>query len=336
MDAMDAVESGPDVLERAVEALIAERDTLVHQGSRPRAAVESDEILSGGDGTLRAVRRRAERAEKERDAERERAAWLTQQNDRLQIDLVDARNRPKLVEDELAEIKADRQLAVDVAAAHMRLKDEALRERDAARAMLVERQQRICALETALRDAEAREQAARLAREAHRSGEAMLRDHAVITQKEKAHQLAIALERANDEVREQQRKLAMVATHIDNVWRWQGAGVDEGNEPSTLSCPVVMSADTLRELTDKMELQQKQLEAAREALMFVNAFGAPTPKWLDPQCKWTTRQRLLDRIETKLTARREIELNAYQCDVWDEAIKVMKEVVATVRAEEAP
>ena len=38
-------------------------------------------------------------------------------------------------------------------------------------------------------------------------------------------------------------QLALVATDTDGVWRWQGDG---GNEPESLTCPVVMSADTLR------------------------------------------------------------------------------------------
>lgn len=40
------------------------------------------------------------------------------------------------------------------------------------------------------------------------------------------------------------RSLATVATPTEGVWKWQG----EGDDPESLSCPVVMSADTLRGL----------------------------------------------------------------------------------------
>lgn len=39
------------------------------------------------------------------------------------------------------------------------------------------------------------------------------------------------------------RLLAIVETDSEGVWRWQGDGYDH---PAALSCPVVMSADTLR------------------------------------------------------------------------------------------
>lgn len=39
--------------------------------------------------------------------------------------------------------------------------------------------------------------------------------------------------------------LALVATDVEGVWRWQGDGRDD---PQSLSCPVVMSADKLREI----------------------------------------------------------------------------------------
>ncbi len=43
--------------------------------------------------------------------------------------------------------------------------------------------------------------------------------------------------------REQVRLLSMVATDYDNVWLWQGDGYDY---PESLTCSVVMSADTVR------------------------------------------------------------------------------------------
>lgn len=43
-------------------------------------------------------------------------------------------------------------------------------------------------------------------------------------------------------------KLRMVSAGIDDVWRWLGDGLDE---PGSLSCPIVMSADTLREMVER-------------------------------------------------------------------------------------
>lgn len=48
--------------------------------------------------------------------------------------------------------------------------------------------------------------------------------------------------------RVQRAELAVVATDVEGVWRWQGDG---GDFPGSLSCPVVMSADRLRELVAK-------------------------------------------------------------------------------------
>ena len=55
-------------------------------------------------------------------------------------------------------------------------------------------------------------------------------------------------------------QLRMVSAGPADVWRWQGDGHDD---PASLSCPVVMSAETLRELV-----------AARER---VATLGTPTP-----------------------------------------------------------
>jgi hypothetical protein len=58
---------------------------------------------------------------------------------------------------------------------------------------------------------------------------------------ELGRELAAALERE----RLLRAGLAVVATDVDGVWRWQGDGYDH---PESLSCPVVMSASTLRGL----------------------------------------------------------------------------------------
>lgn len=64
----------------------------------------------------------------------------------------------------------------------------------------------------------------------------------------KAHQLAGEL-RLEIQIRNDLRtKLAVVNTPYPNVWVWQGDGHDE---IESLSCPVVMSADTLRALLTK-------------------------------------------------------------------------------------
>jgi hypothetical protein len=66
-----------------------------------------------------------------------------------------------------------------------------------------------------------------------------------------ATQLRKMLENVRAELTEQNAKreaveaeLRVVKTDIDGVWKWQG----EGDEPSSLTCPVVMSAETLRKL----------------------------------------------------------------------------------------
>jgi len=64
------------------------------------------------------------------------------------------------------------------------------------------------------------------------------------------------LTEANARRKEVEARLRVVETGIDGVWKWQG----EGDEPSSLSCPVVMSADTARELA----MAAEQCEAYRQ------------------------------------------------------------------------
>ena len=52
--------------------------------------------------------------------------------------------------------------------------------------------------------------------------------------------------------------LSLVKTSIHNVWRWQGDGYDEID---SLVCPVVMSADTCREIVGRREKAEAALEA---------------------------------------------------------------------------
>lgn len=61
------------------------------------------------------------------------------------------------------------------------------------------------------------------------------------------------------ELRTAKAKLAAVNAGYGNVWFWQG---DDQDNPLSLSCPVVMSADTLRAMTAKLA----SVEAERDAL----------------------------------------------------------------------
>ena len=61
---------------------------------------------------------------------------------------------------------------------------------------------------------------------------------------------------------EAERRLRIVNTDIEGVWFWQGDGHDD---PVSLACPVVMSADTLREMVAQAEAhaREAQLPVAR-------------------------------------------------------------------------
>jgi hypothetical protein len=56
-------------------------------------------------------------------------------------------------------------------------------------------------------------------------------------------------------------KLTMVATKIDNVWMWQGDG---GNAADSLSCPVIMDAETAHALERRALAAESLLGAASE------------------------------------------------------------------------
>lgn len=57
--------------------------------------------------------------------------------------------------------------------------------------------------------------------------------------------VARELAEENEVTRRLRAELAVAATDVDGVWRWQGDGEDH---LESLSCPVVMSADTLRSM----------------------------------------------------------------------------------------
>lgn len=56
------------------------------------------------------------------------------------------------------------------------------------------------------------------------------------------------------------RSLTTVKTDIGGVWFWQGDGYDH---PESLSCPVVMSADTLRTLVDRPDDAEAEVTRLR-------------------------------------------------------------------------
>ena len=64
----------------------------------------------------------------------------------------------------------------------------------------------------------------------------------LISEARKVPGLIQSLKRETDGRSEARRQLNLVKTDAEGVWRWQG----DGDDPESLSCPVVMSADTLR------------------------------------------------------------------------------------------
>lgn len=71
------------------------------------------------------------------------------------------------------------------------------------------------------------------------------RDNEIARCSERVQVLGDELRVALAERAEALRKLSLVATELEDVWRWE---VDGDNHPASLSCPVIMSADTLRDL----------------------------------------------------------------------------------------
>jgi ligand-binding SRPBCC domain-containing protein len=61
-------------------------------------------------------------------------------------------------------------------------------------------------------------------------------------------------------------ELEAVKTPAEGVWRWQGGGDDL----QSLSCPVVVRADRMREITGELEKLRNFVDKAR-------TFGRPTP-----------------------------------------------------------
>jgi hypothetical protein len=93
---------------------------------------------------------------------------------------------------------------------------------------------------------------------------------AMTARAEKAEKAETSLTTVRDEWEQERRvrldaenALRLVRTDIENVWRWQGDGYDD---PTTLSCPVIMSADTVRALVARAEKAEAELRDAREDL----------------------------------------------------------------------
>ena len=72
-------------------------------------------------------------------------------------------------------------------------------------------------------------------------------EQAILNQK--LASLAERLTAAEQEAREARRNVRIANANIEDVWMWQGAGDD----PDSLTCPVVMSADTLRNLLTRIK-----------------------------------------------------------------------------------
>ena len=68
------------------------------------------------------------------------------------------------------------------------------------------------------------------------------------------------VKRLEEVERDLKQKLALVSTESEGVWLWQGDG---GNEPASLSCPVVMSADTLRAMLARATMLEERAAAER-------------------------------------------------------------------------
>ena len=84
--------------------------------------------------------------------------------------------------------------------------------------------------------------------------------------------------------------LRMVETAVPNVWLWEGGGE---NDPESLACPVVMSADTLRgilkeraSLYDALDLKAREHDAALHEAHANGAREALAP-WDDVEDRWS-------------------------------------------------
>lgn len=73
------------------------------------------------------------------------------------------------------------------------------------------------------------------------------------------------------ELIEARRQLAAVHAGVEKVWRWQGDGSDY---LESLACPVVMTADTLRDLMARVERAEQTIKLTTAALM---GFDEPMP-----------------------------------------------------------
>lgn len=67
-----------------------------------------------------------------------------------------------------------------------------------------------------------------------------------------------------------EEKLRAVSAHSDSVWFWQG----RGDRPDSISCPVVMSADTMREFVSASNRLKTLVEAAHKVSMRQSAMTA--------------------------------------------------------------
>ena len=219
-------------LARAVELLLAERA----RRSRADAAEQFYEALRGRDAEIVALRARAD------EAERKLAAWHTASGTTAPADVL------------------------ALARAGDALLDDAERERDAQRGRVAELE-RLYAAERGAVVAFARD-----TDEAHAALERAGVPFAVIDERaDWAARKIVALRgRVDEQVKEiaglyeqidtARAKLRVASAGVEDVWKWAGDGEDH---PESMGCPVVMSAETLREFvaaTERAEALESRVE----------------------------------------------------------------------------
>ena len=240
-------------LARAVELLLAERA----RRSRADAAEQFYEALRGRDAEIVALRARAD------EAERKLAAWHTASGTTAPADVL------------------------ALARAGDALLDDAERERDAQRGRVAELE-RLYAAERGAVVAFARD-----TDEAHAALERAGVPFAVIDERaDWAARKIVALRgRVDEQVKEiaglyeqidtARAKLRVASAGVEDVWKWAGDGEDH---PESMGCPVVMSAETLREFvaaTERAEALESRVEEAERKLDDVAALQRTTAADLD-------------------------------------------------------
>lgn len=138
----------------------------------------------------------------------------------------------------------------------------------AAKAKLeLERQLRVSKQETLEARSELGE-IGRLAGKANIIGDSTVK--AVIRLLDRNAALALHLDQQIEEASRLRDVTEMVKTDVDGVWLWQG---DKHDDLKTLTCPVVMSASTARELLGKVVVTGEVLVSAPQKTTVFNPHG---------------------------------------------------------------